>query len=276
MLRKELHDVRRRALVGHLAEAGVHRIPRIRQLQHAAIHGHSATHHRVTNLEHAAAPSPDAGFITKDEVHRIAKLRVCRSRHRVDATAVRKADETFTDFHQVGQVTIAHHRLQGPVNIRRLLLRSGEQLNQSGTTRHTHRLTSRIHVHETARATPIGAAERLATLGPTAEHARPNTLKSSNSRTERRLAQLLPANDLTSTPLERRSLTRPSRIIHRIRLHPIKIDGVIQLPADKLKRLAQIIAIRHNTVRGNPIGKEKTKGLRNDRLFLLAHSASSF
>ena len=100
MLREELHDVRRRALVGHLAKAGVHRIPRIRQLKHSSIHGHSATHHRVTNLEHAATTSPDAGFVTEHEVHRITKLRVRRSRHRVDATAVRKADEAFTDFHQ--------------------------------------------------------------------------------------------------------------------------------------------------------------------------------
>ena len=188
MLRKELHDVRRRALVGHLAKTGVHRIPRIRQLKHSSIHGHSATHNRVTNLEHAAAPSPDAGFVTKDEVHRITQLRVRRSRHRVDTATIRQPDETFTHLHQIGQVTIAHHRLQRTVDVRSLLFRSGEQLNQSCTTRHAHRLTRRIHVFETARATPVGAAERLAAFGPSTEHAWADTLKSSNSRTERRLA----------------------------------------------------------------------------------------
>ena len=150
MFRKELHNVRGCGFVGHLTETCVHRVPRIRQFQHAAIHGHSATHDRVADLEHAAAPSPDAGFVAEHEVHRIAQLRVRGSRHRVDASAVRKADETFTNLHQIGQVAIAHHRLQRTVDVRSLLFRSGEQLNQSGTTRHAHRLTRRIHVFETA------------------------------------------------------------------------------------------------------------------------------
>ena len=33
-----------------------------------------------------AAPSPDARFVTEDEVHRIAQLGMCRSRHRVIST----------------------------------------------------------------------------------------------------------------------------------------------------------------------------------------------
>ena len=217
MLREELHDVRRRALVGHLpklASIGSHGFVSSSILPSMAI-APRITVSPTSNMPLRRVQMPDSSPSTK-----FTGLPSFECAEAVTGS-MRPPFGRRMNLHglsSVGQVAIAHHRLQRTVDVRRLIFGSGEQLNQSGTTRHAHRLTRRILILETARATPIGAAERLAATRPSAEHARPNTLKSSDCRAERRLAKLLPADDLTSTPLERRSLTRPSRIIHRIRL----------------------------------------------------------
>ena len=275
MLREELHDVRRRALVGHLpklASIGSHGFVSSSILPSMAI-APRITVSPTSNMPLRRVQMPDSSPRTK-----FTGLPSFECAEAVTGS-MRPPFGRRMNLHGLSSGRTGGHCAPLTAKdgrrslsaLRKWRAAESKRCDAACPSAHPENTRTRNRMSNPSRSS--GTSRRL---WPSAEHARPNTLKSSDCRAERRLAQLLTADDLTSTPLERRSLTRPSRIIHRIRLHPIKIDGVIQLPADKLKRLAQIIAIRHNAVRGNPIGKKETKGLRNNRRFLLAHSASSF
>ena len=188
MPREILPDVSGTRFVGRLSEARVHRVPRVRQFEHAAVHAGHATHHRVADLEHSAALRPYTALIAQREVHRISQFRTRRRGDRVDATAVRQADETLAHLHQVAKVAVANHGLQRAVHVRRLLLRIGEQLHQGGTPGHPHRVARHVFVFETAAATPVGATVYLSPGRPTREDARANRLETGYRRAERGLA----------------------------------------------------------------------------------------
>ena len=272
MPREVLPNVRCSALVGRLTEARVHRVPRIRQFEHAPVHAGHATHHRVADLEHPATLRPNSRLVAKSEVHRISQLRTRRRGDRVYSTAVRQADETLTHLHQVAKVAVTNHGLQRTVHVRRLLLRIGEQLYQGGTPGHSHRVSRHVLVFETTAATPVGATVDLSTGRPTREDARAHRLETGDSRAERRLAQLLTADDLTATPHERTPLSRTRSIEHHIRLHTIEFNRVLQLPAHQNERLAKVEALRHHAMGRHPIGEQKPKG---PRLRLHQHHPSS-